>query len=206
MLKLYYSPMAVALAAHIALEEAGAEYEAVRMSLKAGDQRTPDYLGINPKGRVPALVTPRGILTETVAILAYIAQAYPAARLAPLEDPFAFAEVQAFNCYLATTVHVASAHIGRGTRWADEPSSLADMARKAPRNVRDCFELIQRGMFRGPWVMGEAYTIADPYLFTLTSWLPSSQIDVRDLPLINEHYQRMSARPAVQRVLSLHKS
>ena len=84
MLKLYYAPGTCALASHIALEEAGASYEAIRLNFKSEDQKKPGYLKINPKARVPALVTDRGVLTETPALLVYIAQSFPAARLAPL--------------------------------------------------------------------------------------------------------------------------
>ena len=85
MFKFFYAPNTCALASHIALEEAGAEYEAVRVDFKANAQRAPEYLAINPKGRVPSLVTSDGILTETPAILAFIAQTYPKARLAPVD-------------------------------------------------------------------------------------------------------------------------
>ena len=88
MLKLYYAPHTCALASHIALEEAGATYETVRLSFKTDDQKKPDYLKINPKARVPSLVTDRGIITETPALLIYIAQTFPAAKLAPLDDPY----------------------------------------------------------------------------------------------------------------------
>ena len=94
MLKLFYAVGSCALASHITLEEAGAEYETVRLDFAAGDQRKPEYLKVNPKGRVPALITDSGILTETPAILAYLAQVYPQAKLAPLTDPFAFARVR----------------------------------------------------------------------------------------------------------------
>src|SRR6478609_5129290 len=94
MLKLYYSPGSCALASHIALQVAGAAYTAERVDFKTNQQNSADYLAINPKGRVPALVTDRGILTETPAVLVFIAQTFPKARLAPLENAFAFAEVQ----------------------------------------------------------------------------------------------------------------
>ena len=142
MLKLFYSPGSCALASMIALEEAGADFEAARVDFAAGEQRKPDYLAVNPKGRVPALVTDRGILTETPAILAFVAQSFPQARLAPLDDPFAFAGVQAFNSYLCSTVHVAHAHRGRGYRWSYDPSALEEMKRKVPQTVGECFELI----------------------------------------------------------------
>ena len=123
MLTLYYATNTCALASHIALEEAGAAYETRWVDFGAAEQTKPEYLAINPKGRVPALVTERGVLTETPAILAYIAQSYPEARLAPLDDPFAFAELQAFMSYLCSTVHVAHAHRARGYRWADDPTA-----------------------------------------------------------------------------------
>src|SRR6266404_5708945 len=202
MLKFYYAPKSCALASHIALEEAGAEYETVRLDLAANQQRTPDYAAINPKARVPALETARGVLTETPAILAFIAQTHPAARLAPFDDPFAFAEVQAFNGYICATLHVAHAHKYRGYRWADEESSFADMRRAAPRAVGACFELIESTLFKGPWVMGETYTICDPYLFTVAQWLEEDGVDPKLVPRVIDHRSRMAERGAVQRAIA----
>src|ERR1700719_1089232 len=159
MVRLFYAPNSCALASHIALVEAGADYDTVRLDLDAGDQRKSDYLAVNPNGRVPALMTDGGILTETPAILAFIAQSYPHQRLAPLDDPFAFAQVQAFNSYLCSTLHIAHAHRMRGYRWADDPAAIAEMQRKVPQTVGECFSLIERQMLAGPWVMGGTYTI-----------------------------------------------
>lgn len=202
MVKLYYAPGTCALASHIALEEAGAAYEAVRLSFDDDEQRKPHYLAINPKGRVPALVTDRGILTETPAILAFIAQSFPAARLAPLEDAFAFAQVQAFNSYLCSTVHVAHAHRRRGARWVDDEAAIEAMRKKVPQTMADCFDLIEREMIEGPWVMGGAYTVCDPYLFTIAGWLDGDGVDIKRFPKVRDHHARMSARSAVQRALS----
>ena len=203
MLKLFYALNTCALASHITLEEAQAQYEAVRLDFSKNDQNKPEYLAINPKARVPALVTDRGILTETPAILAYLAQVYPQARLAPLTDPFAFARVQAFNSYLCSTVHVAHAHGRRGKRWADDPTALEDMRRKVPETVGACFELIEREMFAGPWVMGNEYTICDPYLFTVAGWLEADQVDIARFPKIQDHRKRMAERPAVKKTLAV---
>ncbi len=202
MLKLFYAPNTCALASHIALEEAGAPYEAVRIDFRANAQRAPDYLAINPKGRVPALLTDRGVLTETPAILAFVAQSYPNARLAPLDDPFEFARVQAFNSYLCSTVHVAHAHRMRGYRWADDPAAIADMQRKVPATIGDCFELIETTMLEGPWVMGAHYTVCDPYLFTLSSWLDADGVDVARFPKVAALQERMNERPAVRQALA----
>jgi len=202
MIKLYYAVNTCALASHVALAEAGAEYSTVRINFAANEQRSPEYLAINPKGRVPAMVTDRGILTETPAMLAFVAQSHPGAGLAPLDDPFAFAQVQAFNSYLCSTVHVAHAHRMRGSRWADDPAAIAEMQRKVPQSVGACFELIEHDMLKGPWVMGEAYTICDPYLFTLASWLEGDGVDLRRLPRVLAHRSRMSERPAVQKAIA----
>ena len=202
MLKLYYAPNTCALASHIALIDAGADYETVRLDFRSEDQRKPEYLAINPKARVPALVTQHGVLTETPALLAYIAQTFPGARLAPLDDPFAFARVQAFNSYLCATVHVAHAHRMRGYRWADEPEAIAAMQRKVPASVGACFELIEREMLQGPWVMGESYTICDPYLFTLAQWLPGDGVDIAQLPKVQAHRDRMNARASVRQAIA----
>jgi glutathione S-transferase len=201
-LKFFYAADTCALASHIALEEAGATYEAVRLDFRTGDQRKPEYLAINPKARVPALVTDDGVLTETPAMLVYVAQRFPDAGLAPMDSPFAFARVQAFNSYLCSTVHVAHAHRMRGYRWADDPAAIEAMRRKVPVNVGECFALIEREMFEGPWVMGETYTVCDPYLFTFAQWLEADGVDAGSLPKIQDHRRRMAERPAVKRALA----
>lgn len=201
MLKLYYTAGTCSLASHIALEDAGAGYSTERISFKANQQNTPEYLAINPKGRVPALVTDRGILTETPAMLAFIAQSFPKARLAPFDDAFAFAQVQSFNSFICSSLHIAHAHRMRGYRWATEESSFADMQRKVPQSVGACYSLIEQHMLRGPWVMGDAYTICDPYLFTVAQWMEGDGIDPSDFPKIKDHRQRMSERPAVQKAI-----
>jgi glutathione S-transferase len=206
MLKLYFAPGTCALASHIALAEAGAPYTTEKVDFKTNQQNSPEYLGINPKGRVPSLVTDRGILTETPAMLAFIAQSFPQSKLAPLEDSFAFAQVQAFNSYLCSTVHVAHAHKGRGYRWATDEASFADMKRMVPKSVSASFALIERGMLRGPWVMGEAYTVCDPYLFTIAQWLEGDSVDLAALPKVADHRKRMAERPAVRKALAEEQS
>jgi len=201
MYKIYYSPGSCALASHIALAESGADYEPVRVNFQAGEQRSPQYLAINPKGRVPALVTPQGILTENPAILAYLAQTFPKSRLAPLDDPWTFARAQSFNSYLCSTVHVHHAHRTRGTRWADSEAAIEGMKKKVTQNMSDAFTLIEGEMLKGPWVLGETYSISDPYLFTISGWLGSDGVDIARFPKVNDHYKRMQQRPAVQRAM-----
>jgi glutathione S-transferase len=202
MFKLFYAPRTCALASHIVLEEVATPYEAVRVDFSKNAQREPEYLAINPKGRVPALLTERGVLTETPAILLFLAQRFPAAQLAPLADDFALAQLNAFNSYLCATVHVARAHGRRGARWADDPLAIEAMKRKVPANMAECFALIERHMFVGPWVMGGRYSVADAYLFTVSGWLEGDGVDLGKLPKTQAHMKRMSERPAVQRALA----
>ncbi|WP_426131636.1 glutathione S-transferase family protein [Pararhizobium sp. PWRC1-1] len=203
MLKLYFSPGSCSQASHIALEEAGAAYEAERIDFGKQQQRSAEFLRVNPKGRVPALVTDRGVITESPAILAYIGQRFADTPIGAPQDSFEFARIQSFNAYLCSTVHVAHAHKRRGSRWADDPAVIEAMTLKVASNMSDCFELIENTMFSGPWVMGETYSIADPYLFTFTSWLEGDGVDPRRFPKVYEHSQRMTERPAVKKVLSV---
>jgi glutathione S-transferase len=176
MLKLFYAPGSCALASHIALEEAGADYTGHRVDTMGGEQRKPN--------------------------LTFIAQSFPKAKLAPFDDVWAYAQLQSFNAYLCATVHVAHAHRMRGYRWADEQSSFDDMKRKVPETVGACFELIEREMLKSPWVMGEAYSICDPYLFTLAEWMESDGLDPKRFPKVHDHRTRMYDRPAVKRALA----
>lgn len=201
MIKLFHAWGSCSLAPYIALAEAGADFEVVLMSTRDGDQRKAEYLALNPKGRVPALATDRGVLTEVTAILAWVAQAYPQARLAPT-DPWAFAQAQAFNGYLASTVHVAHAHRHRGYRWADAESSFEDMRQRVAGNMAECFQLIEDELLQGPWVLGEAYSICDPYLFTMAGWLDGDGVDIARFPKVAAHHAAMQARPAVGKVLA----
>jgi glutathione S-transferase len=206
MLTLYYAPGTCALATHLALEFSGAPYETVRLNFKEQQQRSPEYLRLNPKGRVPALVTERGVLTETPALLQYIAQSFPQAQLAPLEDAFALARMNEFNSYLCSTVHVAHAHGARGYRWTDDAAAMETMKQKVPQTMGDCFELIETKMFQGPWVLGERFSVSDLYLFTLERWLEGDRVDVQRFPKVAEHLRRLQDDPRVQKVLAQQKA
>lgn len=202
MYQFFYSPNSCSLATHIVLEEIGAPFEPVRVDLAGGEQRQPAYLALNPAGRVPALATPQGVLNETPALLAFLAQAWPQARLAPLDDAFGFAKLQSFNSYLCSTVHVARAHGRRGVRWADDEQAIEAMKRKVPQNLSDSFALIESPLFAGPWVLGADYSVGDAYLFVLSRWFDGDGLDLSRFPKLHDHHARMLQRPAVQRALA----
>ena len=206
MFTFFYAPGTCSLASHIVLEEVGATYEARRVDFSVQQQSSPEFLALNPKGRVPALATDRGVISETPAILAFLAQSFPAANLAPLNDPFEFARLQAFNSYLCSTVHVAHAHGRRGSRWSDDAAAVETMKAKVPQTMAACFELIETSMFSGPWVMGDTYTIADAYLYTVAGWLEADGVDPSRFPKVLDHRNRMAERPAVKAVLAAMKA
>lgn len=205
MFTLFSMPGTCSRASHIVLEESGLPYKVMRVDFSKQEQKSEEFLAINPKGRVPALVTSSGILTESPAILSFIAQMAPSAKLAPLDDAFEFARMQAFNAYISSTVHVAHAHGRRGGRWADEAASLEDMKRKVPQVMSDCFEIIEQGFHAGPWVLGNQYSVSDPYLFVMSGWLESDGVDITRFPKVHQHYERMLKRPAVIKVLEAEK-
>ena len=203
MLTLYYSRASCAYAPHILLHDAGADFTTVEIDFATGEQTSPDFLAINPKGRVPALVTPDGILTENPAILLYIAQTHPETKLAPSE-PFALARAQSFNMFLASTVHVAHSHKHRGARWADDPAAQAAMTAKVTENMAMYAGMIEAHYFTGPWVLGEDYSMCDAYLALITRWLGADGVDLADFPNLQAHDALMRTRPSIQAVMGLY--
>jgi len=196
----FYAPHTCALASHIALHDAGADFTPHRVDFRSQQQRSADYLKINPKGRVPSLIVNGVVLTETPAILSYIAQRYPEADLAPLDDPMAFALMQSVMSYLCSTLHVAHAHGMRGARWADEPEAIEAMKRKVPESVTNAWQIVE-DMLVGPFVLGERYSVADPYLFTVARWMESDQVDLANFPRVVAHRERIGERPSAQEAL-----
>ena len=202
MLKIFVANGSISLASLILLEEVGAKYEAMLVDFSRDEQRKDAYLEINPKGRVPSLVTEQGVLTETCAILVYIAQRFGPEYLASMGDPFLFGRIQEFNSYLASTVHVAHAHRLRGARWVSDQAALEAMQKKVPDAMTQAVTLIEDELLHGPWVMGDIYTICDPYLFTISRWLEDDGVDAGQLPRILEHRRCMMNRSATQAALS----
>jgi glutathione S-transferase len=199
-MRLYYSPNSCALAVHVALEEAGASYELTRVDFSAQEHRSSWFLNLNPLGRVPVLETDRGPLSEVSAILGYIASMFPGAHLSPA-DPFDAARLASFNAFVASTVHVNFAHFFRAERWADDEAAQNAMRSKAVENYAASFRLIDGCKLAGPWVLGQQYTTADPYLYLMTRWLQRVDLDVAAFPNVQAHYQRMCERSSVRQAL-----
>lgn len=198
-MRLYYAPGTISVAVAIALHEAGLEFEPVLVSFKEAAQTKPDFLAVNPKGRVPTLETEGAHLTETGALLDYVAARAPDAGLVPA-DPLEAAQMRSVMYYLASTMHVNHAHGMRGTRWADAPKSHADMAAKVPQTMAESARYVQDHCLRGPFVLGAHISIADPYLFLVCNWLTGDGVDLADFPRIAAYLAHMRTRASVQAV------
>jgi glutathione S-transferase len=200
-MKLYYAKGTIAIATAIALHEAGLDFEPERLDFRAGEQTGPEYQAINPKGRVPALVTEQGILTETGAILDYIADIAPAAGLRP-SDPYQAAKMREAMYYLASTMHVNHAHKMRGHRWADQQSSFDDMKAKSVQTMTDSATYVENHVLKGPFVLGETFSLADPYLYVACNWLEGDGVSVADFPRIVAFIEAMRGRTSVAQVIA----
>lgn len=197
MLKLYYSPGACALASHIALEEAGADYEVVAVDLKKGEQKSSDYLAINPAGSTPALVTDEGVLTENLVIMGYVAQTHPEADLADNGSSFNFGKMQSLNGWLASSLHPAIGKLLFG-----RPPLEGEAREQQTELALEKYDLLEQKLLKGPWATGERYTVSDGYVSVFTRWArQAGLLDPKRYPRLNDHLDRVQARPAVQRVL-----
>lgn len=201
-LTFYYSPGACSLAPHIALEEAGADFEPVRVDFAAGQQRSPDYLAINPKGRVPALVDGSWVLTENPALLRFIARRYPNAGLWP-DDLRQEARCVEWLGWIASTVHIGYAHVRRPERYASTPQGLEEVVAKGQETCRGLWRNVEERLGHvGPWALGERYSVVDPYLMVFWNWGRGQVLGydmARDFPHWTAHARRMAERPAVRR-------
>lgn len=201
-MKLYFAPGTISIAVAIALEEAELAYDAIKVDFATAEQTKAEYLALNPKGRVPTLVTTSGTrLTETGAILDYIATLAPDKRLVPADAETA-AHMRSIMYYLASTMHVNHAHKMRGHRWADAASSLADMTSKVTETMTASAAYIEASAFLGDYVCGKNLTLADPYLFVVCNWLAGDGVNVADFPKISAFLDRMNRRPSVQKIIA----
>lgn len=196
-LKLYYSPGACALASHIALEESGLAFDLQAVDLRQGEQKTPDYLAINPVGSTPALVTDEGVLTENLVIMAWVAKSAPHLTAEP--GSFAFWKMQSINGFMASSLHPAL------SRLLFPRPPLEGEARAAALDVALAkFGVIEDSLYKTPWVMGERYTVADGYLYVFCRWARAAGfLDADRFPKLNAHIEKMQERPAVQRALAM---
>lgn len=197
-MQLYYTKGTISVAVALALLEAGLDHTLTRVNFATAEQTQDAYLRVNSKGRVPALALDDGtVLTETGALLEYVAACAPEAGLVP-QDPASAGHMRSVMYYLASTMHVAHAHKMRGIRWADQQSSHDDMAAKVPQTMTDCATYVEAECLRGDYVCGDAFSLADAYLFVVCNWLEGDNVNVAAFPKITAFMNRMEARESVK--------
>lgn len=200
-IELYFAPGSCAFAPLVALEEAGAQFVPHRLVLADGDQRRSAFLAINPLGRVPALVADETVVTETIAVLTYIATRFPEARLLPFADPLALARCYEMMAWLATNQQVFIAQLWRTERFADDEATMAGLKVEALQRLKAGFDMIEKRI-AGPWAMGESYTVVDPYVAVFRRWADRLELDTAGWTRWNEHNRRFLDRPAAQAALA----
>lgn len=206
MLTLYYAPSACSMASHIALEEAGAEYTPRPVQFAKAEQESAEYRGaVNARGKVPALQTDDGVITENVAILTYIAQTFPQAKLLP-SDTLGLARCLSHMAYLSNAVHPTFTRIARTARFAKSEAAQAevkDAARDAFWGLLQELDAIIDGK---DWVMGADYTACDPYTLVFYGWGARIKMPMTELKSYTAFKDRMLRRPAVRKVLEREQS
>lgn len=202
-MRLFYSPGACSLVSHVALEEAGADFEIVRVVIAEGAHRRPDYLAVNPRGLIPALEIDGRIYGETIAILTLIGRLYPASGLLPLDDAFALGRAYERLAYFATSVHVVGFRaVFRATRRdlgpPPDPATIA-----ADRHLlQNYFVEIDALLADGEWLLGNRYSAADAYPLTFRRWARRQGFDLAPFRHWRAHTDRILGRPAVLRAIA----
>lgn len=201
MLTLYYAPGTCALVTHIALEEAGATYEAKALDFAKGEQRSEDYLAINPHGRVPALVTDEGVITENLAILGYIADRFGAEGSVPRGDALATARAMQLLSWLSGTMHgTAFAALFRPARFSADDNVQKGIAEGARANLSSHFVELDDLCGSG-WLAGDGFTAADSYAAVFHRWARAAKFDMSLYPRWTALAGRVVERPAVARAI-----
>ena len=200
-IKLYYAPGACSLASHIALEESGLDYETQRLNLANGDQRQPEYLKLNPRGRVPTLVVDGQVMTENVGIVTYIAGGYPKAKIWP-KDTWHQAKAVSTMAWLSNTVHPAYGHYVRPARYADDEPSQESIKAKGKSSFEGYLREID-GLLEGrKWAIGEHFTVVDGYLVVFYRWGNRAGLPVKAMKNYTALIDRVLERPAVSKVMA----
>ncbi len=199
-MKLYAGPGTISVAVAIVLFELDLPFDTIWIDFAAGEQTSDVYAQINPKRRVPALILDDGhILTETGAILEYLAAAYK--ERAPLvpDNPRDMAQMHSVMYYLASTMHVNHAHKFRGSRWAKNESSFADMHAMVPQTMAQSAQYLEDEVLgdAGPYILGDRFTIADAYMFSICAWLEPDGVDISQFPKLKRFMDIMAERAAL---------
>ncbi|HEY4343467.1 MAG TPA: glutathione S-transferase N-terminal domain-containing protein [Parvibaculum sp.] len=198
-MKLYYFQGACSLADHIVLEWTGASYEAVRMTLQS--IKKPDYLALNPGGTVPLLTDGDFSLTENAAILGYLADLHPEARLLGDGTLRGRADVMRWLAFLNSDVHMAFKPIFLPGRYLQDPAFAEELGDMAGGHVRTYLERLDAQLQGRDWLTGQR-SVADPYLFVMLRWAIGKKIDMSGLENLSSFIERMDADAGVKAAIA----
>jgi len=195
-MKLYYSTGACSMSPHIVLHEAGLPFEAVLASTKTHQLADgTDYYTINPKGSVPLLELDNGErLTEGPVIVQYIADLVPAKKLAPAAGTMARYRLQEWLNYITSELH-------KGFSPLFNPATPADYKPLASARLIDRLTIVDKALAGKEFLMGDTFTVADAYLFTVAGWSKFVSLDISSLTNLTAYLGRIDARPAVQQTM-----
>jgi len=194
---LYFSPGACSLASHIGLEETGAPYELKPILLAKGQQRTEEYLKINPRGKVPAFAADGKILVENTAILTYLARRFPEKKLLPA-DPLEDARCIGTMCWFSSIVHPSYQRLHRPERFADSEVAHASIKENGRKSFWANLQEIDAMIAANGWVMGPEFTVVDGYALVFYGWASRSGLPVNELQAYTAWRERMMRRPSVR--------
>lgn len=200
MLTLYFSPGACSMASHIGIEECGAAYIEHPVLLAKGEQKTPDYAKINPRGKVPALAVDGRIITENTAILTYLARLNPQAKLLPA-DPVDEANCIGTMAWFSNVVHPSYQRTMRAERFAEGEAAQATVRDMGKKTFWTNLQEIDAMLAGRQWVMGDQFTVADGYALVFYGWGLRGDLPMAKLAHYTAFKDRMLKRPKVLKVL-----
>jgi glutathione S-transferase len=201
MITLYADKGKASLTPHMILNEIGRPFDLVLVDCDAGEQRSAAYLRINPHGRVPALVDDGLVLYETVAIVLHLVERFPGANLAPPPGSSERSIFYRWIAHLGCSIQPEMRAYFYAKEQASDPRCVAEAKQMAEGRIRAAFEIIDQQLGQGPFLLGEQYCAADPYLTMLVRWTRNMTNPARTLPNIAAHAERVLARPNVKRTL-----
>ena len=206
-MQLHYYPSTAAMIPHIVLEEIGAPYERVLVDRARNRHKEPAYLALNPNGLLPVLVDGDLVLYETAAIVLHLCDTHPQARLAPAVGTAERAHFYKWLAWCASTLQATLIVYFYPERWVDEGNGkgAAEVKAKAQAKVDGLIDQLDALLagHGGPWILGKAYSALDAYVFTVCRWTRNFDgPKARDRAHLGPWLQRVSERPAVQRVFA----
>jgi len=204
MLQLHYYPGNASMTPHMLLEELGVPFELKRVDRESNQQNSPEYLKLNPNGKIPVLVDGELVLYETAAICLHLADTHPDAQLAPPPGTPQRAVFYKWLMWLSNTLQAEMPLYFYSERWADDTAGTAAVKAHAEVRIATMIDQLEAELARhgGPWLLGAHYTLLDPYALMLCRWTRGMARPARTLPQLAAYLQRMLARPAVQRAFA----